>query len=262
MKFTLLGEPQSKSSHAKSDVESPQLRIGPCYREVAGDRELDPGGFGVDMSFYVGARQRRDCDNFVKLVFDGLTGFAWLDDSQVTELSARIVHDSTEPRSEVRVYPTDDLPDRLSAICEHCDEPFRMYASWYGLRKYCGQDCRTKAINLRKQRICKQCGKNFQSENSLLERPFCSMDCKYESGRVHRVCAHCGRHITIPKSKNVARAGQNAYCDKNCQATYWRDQRTVAARGICASCGGPTSKKQYLRCNGCWLSNREVVNEV
>ena len=122
--FTVPGEPKSKSRHRtgvrggkivhyKDDATArAQDAVGVYYRQKRGPGKPDGvSGFGVSMVFNVGTRQRRDVDNFVKLILDGLTGFAWADDSQVTEISARIRHGDADPRSEVTVYGTDDLPD-------------------------------------------------------------------------------------------------------------------------------------------------------
>src|SRR3954468_10598750 len=62
------------------------------YRAAAAPgagRPLERQGFGLACTFYLTTRQRRDVDNMIKLVSDALTGVAWADDSQVTEVSGR-----------------------------------------------------------------------------------------------------------------------------------------------------------------------------
>lgn len=49
---------------------------------------------GVRVVFYRADRRRCDLDNLLKSVFDALTGAVWKDDSQVDEVSARVVRGS------------------------------------------------------------------------------------------------------------------------------------------------------------------------
>lgn len=158
--FTVPGEPTSKSRHKTgvrggkvyhykdSATAQAQDLLGVYYRQQRGAGEPGEGGFGVRAEFHVRARQRRDIDNFLKLVLDGLTGRAWVDDSQVTEVSARIIHGSDDPHSRITVYGTDDLPDRLSRECAQCGGRFRTYESW-STRKYCSATCRDGARRAR-----------------------------------------------------------------------------------------------------------------
>jgi Holliday junction resolvase RusA-like endonuclease len=267
VQFTVPGEPKSKSRH-KTGVRNGRVYhykdaktagaqdlVAVLYRQARGPGVPGTGGFGVDCVFHFASRQRRDVDNCIKLVFDGLTGVAWADDSQVTEVHGRIVHDSDNPRTEVRVFPTEDYPDRLVAQCAHCGESFRTYNSWAN-RKYCTGECRKAATNLKRVRICKQCAQEFRSERSAAERPFCSVDCKVTSGRVAVTCAFCGASTTIAKSKNRNRPGNKSYCDETCREGYWREHRKVHARGVCEICGGSTSKKSYGQCMACFIGNK------
>ena len=268
--FTVPGEPKSKSRH-KTGVRGgrvyhykdqktadAQAVVGLMYRQAAGPGSPGEGGYGVDAQFHLKGRQRRDIDNFVKLIFDGLTGYAWVDDSQVTELHAKAIHGASEPRSVVNVYPTDDLPDRKSAACQHCGERFPTYDSWNGQRKYCKAECRKAAVNLRRERTCSECGASFRAAKAKRENPFCSVECKATHGQVNAVCSYCAKAFTMAKSKNKARSGQRAYCNSECQAAYWRTSRAAAAKGICNVCGGNTSKKTYERCNSCRIAGKSI----
>lgn len=58
------------------------------YIESAGCRHLDPSWrYRLEVEFH-GPHASSDLDNLAKAVLDGLNGWAWADDKQVTELSA------------------------------------------------------------------------------------------------------------------------------------------------------------------------------
>lgn len=265
VEFTVPGEPVSKSRHktgvrggrvhhyADSKNVAAQARIGQYYRQSRGPGAPAAGGFGVEAMFHVQARQRRDVDNFLKLVFDGLTGFAWIDDSQVTEVSARIIHGAKDPRSEIRVYPTDDLPDWNCRECQHCHGKFRTYNSWGSQVKYCSGECRRAAMTLRRTRVCRNCNKEFRSDKAKIERPYCSVECKNLHSQVPVECRRCGTVSMVGRAK--ANQGRGVFCGRECHAAFWRDHRREAAKGTCAVCNGPTSEKRYLRCNACKIAN-------
>lgn len=86
-------------------VTSPEARE---YKEQAHRRALAhglrpiPGDVSFTMNVY---RPRRagDLDNYLKLVWDALSGAAWHDDAQVSELHAYRYEDKERPRVEVWV---------------------------------------------------------------------------------------------------------------------------------------------------------------
>jgi Holliday junction resolvase RusA-like endonuclease len=187
VEFVVPGEPKSKSRHRTGlrggkvfhykdqATGKAQDAVGVHYRAAAGPHSLaENQGYGVMMNFYVGQRQRRDVDNFVKLVLDGLTGHAWKDDSQVTEIHARIIHESDNPHSAVRVYETDDLPDWKVMTCQQCQREFRTYSSWSKTRKYCSRECAYAKVRAKNRRTCARCGKSFQSR---YEAQYCTKTC-------------------------------------------------------------------------------------
>lgn len=261
VKFTVPSEPKSKSRHRtgvrggrvyhyKDDATTKaQAEVTAWYRRSAGPRvPNDRDGFTVIMDFHVQERQRRDVDNLVKLVLDGLTGAAWKDDSQVTEIHAKVIHQSDSPRSEVTVRQNEDLPDWSRATCEGCGQEFRTYQSW-ARRKYCTRECGTTHRRTQRTRSCAHCGEDFTSRDTGAR--YCSTECS-QLGRTYEAeCAHCSRKFRKPRS---LRRGQRDYCDTECQASYWRGQRKESAKGKCETCGGGTSRKEYKRCNGCKLS--------
>lgn len=62
----------------------------------------------VDVWFYRNSSRRCDGDNLLKAVFDGLIGIVWEDDSQVVDFHGHKRVDRARPRTEVRVWLTED----------------------------------------------------------------------------------------------------------------------------------------------------------
>jgi len=57
----------------------------------------------LTVTLFMPDKRRRDADNCVKSICDGLNGVLWDDDAQVVELRVRKDYDKEEPRSEVVV---------------------------------------------------------------------------------------------------------------------------------------------------------------
>lgn len=187
---TVPGEPVPKS-RARYNGQGPKIRaytptstleaeqvIKWHYRKAVGPSQPEGrSGFGLACVFYVGKRQRRDVDNMIKLVADALTGLAWVDDSQMTEVSGRMVHGSSEPHLVFEVYYTDDLPDHARKQCGHCGKYFRTHASWEK-KKTCSRACGTAALFDSRQRTCIGCGGQFTIKGSSeADRKYCSKAC-------------------------------------------------------------------------------------
>jgi Holliday junction resolvase RusA-like endonuclease len=62
------------------------------------------GDIEVSITLYFGTKRRADLDNFNKLSLDGLTGVAYLDDSQIAKLTIERGYDKLKPRIEVTVH--------------------------------------------------------------------------------------------------------------------------------------------------------------
>lgn len=56
------------------------------------------GDIAVEATFYFGTKRKADLDNFNKISLDALTGIAWEDDSQITDLRLRRAYDKQKPR--------------------------------------------------------------------------------------------------------------------------------------------------------------------
>lgn len=259
VEFVVKGEPATKArarvtfQHGKPRAYTPEAtrRAEAQMRAafVAAVGRVAPSGthgFGVEAAFYLHSGIRRDVDNMLKIVLDGLNKIAWADDHQVVEVIGRKRSaPKGEERTEVRVYVLGQLESRQSR-CERCGETFPRPPS-HAAKKYCSQVCRSAALAERRQRTCPRCGDTFQSHHvETTPQKYCSPECAQAATRVELECAACGRAVTRARSTRG-----NAYCSPECKATYWRNRRKSAAKGTCQDCGGPTTKKTYKRCRDC-----------
>lgn len=113
--ITLLGEPKSTNNIYKSmcrgkfasvymskdgkdlkDSYTKQAREQ--YTGLPLEKELE-----VTVALFHGTKRRSDIDNFNKILFDSLTGIAWLDDSQIVVLTTRKYYDPNNPRIEIQI---------------------------------------------------------------------------------------------------------------------------------------------------------------
>lgn len=93
MRFTLVGEPQSKQRARRGKgrhVFTPASTVArealvlAAFQNQVGRVEVDPDhAWQLRLVFYRYERTKRDTDNLIKLVQDALNGHAYADDSQV-----------------------------------------------------------------------------------------------------------------------------------------------------------------------------------
>lgn len=263
-RFTIDGEPQSKARarHTRSgQTYSPAANreaeeiVGWRFRQAA--RAVRPDAehsFGVVALFFSATQQRRDVDNMLKLVLDGLNKVAWVDDSQVSEISGRkeIVDDLAHARTEVAVYRLGPVP-RRTANCEHCGNEFPVYRSQKG-RRFCSRACDLARRAAARMRTCDQCGKQFDGTGAA---KYCSLGCFDAARRRTVACSVCGVEFV----KQRCHVGEANYCSRECRETKWREHRKRAAQGSCESCGGPTSKKSYKQCRVCRQGKGDVPGQ-
>jgi Holliday junction resolvase RusA-like endonuclease len=131
--FTVPGEPVAKQrprvtrrgTFTPRKTLEAEARIGWSYREAArssGQASARPSGpasvpadldgqarYSVSMVFRC-AGPRKDIDNLVKTVLDGLNGVAWLDDGQVSILHAERL-EGGPPHTTVRIYRCEAVSD-------------------------------------------------------------------------------------------------------------------------------------------------------
>jgi Holliday junction resolvase RusA-like endonuclease/endogenous inhibitor of DNA gyrase (YacG/DUF329 family) len=174
--------------------------------------------FGLQAEFRCGTWQRRDVDNMLKLVADALTGVVWADDSQVSEMSARVVRGvgPDNALTAFRVYQTDALMNP-TAPCELCGVPVRQYKSQPN--RFCSKAHSDEFQRERVDLTCLKCGTVYELPRARARRvknPFCSEKCRYRAQTITRPCAQCGRPVTRPRSQTKG----HSFCDKACSDAY------------------------------------------
>lgn len=268
--FAIQGEPVSKArarftgygaktrAYTPAKVTDAEKAVAAAFRAAGG--KFDPSNqtaFGVDVTFHSGTRQRRDVDNMMKLILDGLNGVAWVDDTQVLDIVGRKRFcDRDSARTEVTVYRTGTL-GRPMAECIGCGTEFQTYASVTGRVRYCSAECRTSTRAAARLRTCKHCGTTWDPGKPS-EAIFCSRACRHAHGRVSVACAICSSQFETYRSW----AKKRNYCSDACRrvqdAVVHRERRTSTFPGTCAICGAGTTRKEYRRCNPCKLAGKAV----
>lgn len=156
--FTIEGEPASKARarwggrpdrrpYTPEKTRAAENKVGWSFRQaVPGYQPSRTDLFGVVAVFFSEGNRRRDVDNMMKLVLDGLNKVAWQDDAQVTEISARVVRGAEEARTEIAIYRVPPKP-RAACTCEKCTakgEPARCRrghcSTWRNGRHVC-EEC-------------------------------------------------------------------------------------------------------------------------
>lgn len=265
-RFTVEGEPESKARarwqskkggrpYTPKATRESQERIGWLFRQSVGPyRPNSTSSYGVIAVFFCESGQRRDVDNMLKLVLDGLNKVAWDDDSQVSEVSGRVVRRTPDPRTEVLIYLTGGHPSPTRP-CEQCGKPFPAYPSQAGKRRFCDRACGYAYRRAQNRKVCAYCEKEFQSTRA--DAMYCSTTCGYAARTVTLACLQCGKEFTKPQS--IARRSTTPICSEECREVYWRARRQTRARGTCADCGGSTSKRSYTRCRACQIAHQRGV---
>lgn len=273
-RFELDGEPQSKararsakrgnkiitySPHANKIAEA---AVRSAYLGVTQKVEnSDDKAFAVRAIFYHATRQRRDVDNMLKLILDGLNKAAWADDTQVVEVSGRkVLVDKSEARTVVEVYQVGQVP-RMKALCENCKEPFTTYPSWENVerrRKYCSAECRSKKSVKDRTRNCAWCKKRYVVHSKTHGTKYCSKECHADSKSVTIPCATCGTPFRQYKSWAESRPCCSPECSYERIRKRNKAKRSKHFPGTCLICGSGTTRKEYKRCNPCKLAGKKI----
>lgn len=273
-RFEVFGEPQSKArartarrgdkivTYSPTSNRRGEDGIKAAYLEQTRRIETSADkAFAVRAIFYHATRQRRDVDNMLKLVLDGLNKVAWADDTQVVEVTGRkILTDKSEARTVVEVYRIGDVP-RLTTMCHNCGVAMVTYPSWLNAKnrtKFCSAECRQAKSDKVRERKCLQCGAKFISKGKMKDRKFCSTECKASNGSTEIECAICGAPFIQYKSWAKTRPCCSADCSKERAKRVRADRATTRFRGQCLVCGAGTTRKEYRRCNPCKLEGKAI----
>jgi len=269
--FTVHGEPISKSrarftkrgskmvSYTPQKTLDGEKAMAAAFLAEAGKQDLDEEAtYAVHAHFINGTRQRRDVDNMVKLILDGLNKVAWPDNNQVTEIAARKSWATkAEARTEVTIYRIGSM-NRPSRPCLHCGKPFRMYDSWRDTptgKKFCSPECGYTYRVAKRTRVCEQCSKEFLAWGERHETRHCSKECGYAARRADVECNHCGKVF----NKQRCHIKAINYCSPECRAGAAKERRSKYYPGKCATCGGGTTRKEYTRCQPCKTKQEAVA---
>lgn len=198
----------------------------------------------VDLVFVTKTRQRRDIDNMVKLVLDGLNGVVWGDDNQITTLHATKCC-AERPRTEIRVF----VATERGRDCQTCGAA--LSTTQVSLNQmFCSKPCYDAAQRCGHWRVCAGCGVSVyrQAEKAKERVVHCSPECR---ARTRGACRYC--------SKPVKRRGHR-FCSPECRRAEIT-ARPVGGRhahGSCVECGRPTYNKSAVRCRACYLDSLQL----
>lgn len=229
------GPPKSKSRarfSRKGFAYTPQAdrdaeaRTASFLRDVFTDGPFT-GNVAMGCIFVRPNHQRIDADNMLKHIADAATGVAWIDDSQVTTLFARVEYDKDNPRT-IAVFATDTSTMQrgvdASYPCAVCGSPIKR-VGLTNLKKTCSKACAAVARGNRAipdPVACLQCGKDFKRTTKT--QRFCSPECGWASRRNvrrpgSRDLAHC-----IDCDLQLAHARHPSRC-RECWRKYVASQR-------------------------------------
>lgn len=267
-RFSVPGEPASKArarhtqqggkvrTYTPKATTDAQAAVRHHYLEaghpICKDSEAS---FGIEVTFFHGMLQRRDVDNMLKLVMDGLNGTAFPDDNQVLEVFGRKEYvKRPDARTEVRLYRIGRMP-RLRKKCRGCGEMFPTSPSLLEATQFCSIPCRTEYRRRARTATCQQCGESFElnGPQKAGAAMFCSRECRSEHDRVTVTCTWCKTDFT--KQRCFVRA--NNYCCNDCMVEARKLRNTQKFKGTCISCGGGVTKAHYKRCNACRASGMQ-----
>lgn len=114
--FTIDGEPMSKQrprfnpksgrAYTPAQTRNVEREIAETY--LSGGHKVFDGSIGVELTFFMGTKRRKDIDNLVKTVLDALNGVAFTDDHLVHVLSAvKFFSTPDKARTVVKIYRID-----------------------------------------------------------------------------------------------------------------------------------------------------------
>lgn len=270
--WSVSGEPISKArarftkfgsktvAYTPEKTKQGEHRVAWEFRAAGGRFNKDTEtAYAVHATFFNGTMQRRDVDNMLKLILDGLNGVAYPDDTQVLEVWGRKAKvEKADARTEIKLYSIGTI-GRPMKPCIRCGKSFATYDSWEN-RKYCSPDCANRDRVEKKERVCENCGKTFYAKDNRGKSPkFCSRQCQSSFGKTEIECFICGTAFIQFKSwANDRSICKSVECRRARDRITARERRTKHFPGTCLICGGGTTRKEYKRCNPCKLDGKVV----
>lgn len=236
-RFVVPGEPTSKArarftktgkAYTPAQTKAAEAAVALAFRAATRGHQVDAtSAFGVVAQFYAATHQRRDLDNMLKLICDGLNKVCWDDDSQVVEAAVRktYVDDPADARTEVLIYRCGQL-HRMEKPCQQCGTLIPVHRSTVNRIKYCSRACasagKTKPESERAPkyrtwpaRPCEHCGSMF--EPTYAKARWCSRPCMSQSKTVEVACDWCGTRFRTPQSWAKTRVRQ--LCGDQCRSS-------------------------------------------
>ena len=251
-RFTIEGEPVSKSrarftrrgykvhTYTPEATLAAERQVASAFKAACPLAPDSESAFRLVADFHQATRQRRDVDNMVKLICDGLNGVAWKDDVQVHEIAGRksFVADKEDARTEVVIYRLAPI-QRPQAPCKFCGEPIDIYPSTKGIRKFCNQQCHLAWRRQRRSLTCERCEVTFESTET--GRRYCSTSCLLDAHRFTATCSECG---TSYREASCNRKRKTFWCSETC--------REVTRKRLSLECihGHPRDKHESVKSNG------------
>lgn len=221
--------PGSTRDHETALAVIARVQLGPCEADSV-------WAFGIRAIFYVQTFQRKDVDNMLKVVLDGMNKIVFADDSQVKELMGWSVIDHEHPRTEFVVYRLYEI-DREEGFCVQCGKSFRRYKSWKN-RLHCSRGCYELRERKAQTVACVQCERKYVVDlarylKNTTGRFVCSKACASVIARIDLTCGQCGVEFCRPRS--LVSPG-DSYCSKACYVMsrvgkpFTYDERSAASK--------------------------------
>jgi Holliday junction resolvase RusA-like endonuclease len=137
--------------------------------------------------FYRSSRGRIDIDNLLKQIFDAANSICWVDDMQVTGVSAILKLDRDRPRIHIAIAHNGDnlIPGSMGrgsedthAVCKACGKNFiwKSFPSRGRTGEYCSNKCRGRQTSL-PAAICPSCKATFKPKRR--RQVYCCNNCKF-----------------------------------------------------------------------------------
>lgn len=186
--FVVPGDPASKArarftsrgsaSRAFTPEKTRQAeeRVAWAARQAGWRRPEGDMGFGLLCVFFTKGYQRRDVDNMIKLVSDGLNKIVYEDDSQITEVSGRVVRGDEHPRTHVMVYETTpQVAPWQCCAAPGCANRVKQYDSVQ--HRTCSRRC-ASVVRAVVRWTCRTCGKTENRTPGRAKIVYCNDVCR------------------------------------------------------------------------------------